>query len=209
MISILSLLVVTIIAATPTLSMPAAPDVDVRSAPAGDGYYKVSPNSDGTFSTTFTSPADLDFTPVDNGNTTTGSTPSARSSLQERFGDDVSRVYCQDAVLNADDTLNAQACLRAAADKEKNWEDKNWAFCRWGSVMAYACPHAPGGAPVSGDYINKYQLAIDNKCGWPTTGYNDRGFLVGGGIGTVFDIDLSVGRTSFGTIFCTKGFVGW
>ncbi|KFY08945.1 hypothetical protein V492_05756 [Pseudogymnoascus sp. VKM F-4246] len=204
--SAISTLVVLIIAATPALSTPATSrlGIDVRSAPTGDGYYKVSTNNDGSYSTTFTSIADLNITPVE-GSVTSTSTPSGTSSLQERDIPD-NNLVCAHVHLDTDDTLAAQACLRAAADKEGHWDEGHFAFCRRGTVMAYACPRRPGGADVNGDLINTSQLFVDNGCGWPNSGWNEKGFRNGDG---EFYIDLAIGRTYYGGAFCKVDFVGW
>ncbi|KFY34665.1 hypothetical protein V494_06577 [Pseudogymnoascus sp. VKM F-4513 (FW-928)] len=179
---------------TPALSMPAVlgSNIDVRSAPAGDGYYYVSKNDDGTHSTAFKSLADLNFTVADAGYIT----PSADSFVQKRNGD----VACGNMRLNADDTLKAQSCLRAAADREKAWFNGHWAFCKVGGTMAFACSYQD--TNVNSGLLNDFQLSIDHDCGWPQGGNkrckNDCGVS-----------DFDVGRTFSGDHFCTKDFVGW
>ncbi|KAK1980174.1 hypothetical protein LZ30DRAFT_782938 [Colletotrichum cereale] len=172
--------------------MPTASQLDVRSAPAGDGYYHVTPNDDGTSTTSFVPLADiLNVTGI----TARDVTPSAPGSLQKRDG-----VTCTRIELNVDDTLNSQQCLRNAADNERSWGKGHWAFCKIGGTMAYACAYQD--VKVNSQIINNFQVTVDNQCGWPVVGFQRC-------TNNCAVSDLAVGRTSSGNSFCTSGFVGW
>jgi hypothetical protein len=116
-----------LIAPSLVLSIPTSPPASTIGGSLGDGYYRVSNVNNITNLVNFIPLAEIPHLKVIKGNAN-ASTPLGKKDLEARALQKRGYATCTSWTLNADDTLNAQACLRNAAQSELEWKTNHWAF---------------------------------------------------------------------------------
>jgi hypothetical protein len=115
-----------LMAASLVLSSPTSLPVEARTSTIGgslgDGYYRVSNDNNITNLVSFIPIAEVPHHPA------TTADANRRMALEERALGKDEYPRCTSWTLNADDTLNAQECLRNAAQSELEWRKDHWAF---------------------------------------------------------------------------------